>query len=200
MRRHRRWRRGVVCCCGCGIWGDEKSWREFFDLYWRLLYNVTRKAGFGPEDSADVVQMTVSTVARQMPGFVYDRKKGSFKGWLMRVLRSRMVDHVRKNSRRVATVSLEVQEMAGEDGRDEFEQLWNNEWSRRMVGLALDRVKRRVGPKQFQIFYAYMVQEWTMAEVMETLGVSQRQVYMAKYRVGAKFEEELRAMREEEVE
>lgn len=66
-----------------------------------------------------------------------------------------------------------------------------------MVSLALERVKRRVGPKQFQIFHAYMMQEWTMREVMETLGVSNRQVYMAKYRVGNKFEEELVRLREE---
>lgn len=177
--------------------GDERSWREFFDLYWTLLYNVARKAGFGAEDAEDVTQQTVTKVSQKMPGFVYDREKGSFKAWLMTVLRSRMADHARKDGRRVPTVSLEYEGLPMHRGRDEFKQLWNNEWSKRMVSLALERVKRRVGPKQFQIFHAYMMQEWTMREVMETLGVSNRQVYMAKYRVGKKFEEELVGLQEE---
>ena len=177
--------------------GDERSWREFFDLYWMLLYNVARKAGFGVEDAEDVTQQTVTKVSQKMPGFVYDREKGSYKAWLMTVLRSRMADHARKNGRRVPTVSLEYEGLPAVRGRDEFKQLWNNEWSKRMVSLALERVKRRVGPKQFQIFHAYMMQEWTMREVTETLGVSNRQVYMAKYRVGGKFEEELVRLREE---
>ncbi|MBC8326569.1 MAG: sigma-70 family RNA polymerase sigma factor [Verrucomicrobia subdivision 3 bacterium] len=177
--------------------GDERSWREFYDLYWMLLYNVVRKAGFGAEDAEDVTQQTVSKVSQKMPGFVYDREKGSYKAWLMTVLRSRMADHARKNGRRVPTVSLEFEGLPAVRGRDEFKQLWNNEWNKRMVSLALERVKRRVGPKQFQIFHAYMMQEWTMREVTETLGVSNRQVYMAKYRVGEKFEEELVRLREE---
>jgi len=41
-----------------------------------------------------------------------------------------------------------------------------------------------------------MMEEWSMAEVTSTLGVSTRQVYMAKYRVGEKFEEELKRMKE----
>ncbi len=176
--------------------GDERSWREFFDLYWMLLFNVARKSGFGPEDAEDVTQQTVAKVSQKMPGFVYDREKGSYKGWLMTVLRSRMADHARKNGRRVPTVSLEFEGVLSNDSRDEFKQLWDNEWSKRMVSLALERVKRRVGPKQFQIFHAYMMEEWSMAEVTSTLGVSTRQVYMAKYRVGEKFEEELKRMKE----
>ena len=36
--------------------GDERSWREFFDVYWRLLFHVARKRGFSQEDAEDVVQ------------------------------------------------------------------------------------------------------------------------------------------------
>lgn len=171
---------------------NDKCWRQFFDIYWKLLYNVTRKSGFPPEDAEDIVQQTISTVARNMPGFEYDRRKGSFRGWLMRILRSRIVDAVRKRHRRVQTV--EWQPDREDIGDDQFELLWDREWSKSLVNLALGRVKQQVKPKQYQIFHAYVVKEWTMQEVMDTLGVSQRQVYMAKYRVGEKFEEELRAL------
>ena len=26
-------------------WDDDKSWREFFDTYWKLIYSVALKSG-----------------------------------------------------------------------------------------------------------------------------------------------------------
>lgn len=171
---------------------DEPSWRAFYEIYGGLLYNVSRKTGYSSEDAEDISQQTLLTVAKKLPSFRYNREKGSFKGWLMRVLRSRMIDHSRKVRRRVSTVSMEDYSMECQ-GPDDFELLWDSEWGERLVRIALGRLKQRVAAKQFQIFDAYMIKEWSMEEVMETLGVSQRQVYMAKYRVGAKFREELEA-------
>ena len=37
-------------------WADRDSWQEFFDTYWRLLYNVARKAGLSDADAEEVVQ------------------------------------------------------------------------------------------------------------------------------------------------
>ena len=55
---------------------------------------------------------------------------------------------------------------------------------RNLFEAALARVKRRVSPKQFQMFDLYVIQQWSMALVTTTLGVNAAQVYMAKMRVG----------------
>ena len=116
----------------------------------------------------------------------------------MCVLRNRMIDQGRKRGRRIVTVSLG--EESGEDsGQDDFEDLWNNEWSSRRVELALGKLKQRVSPRQFQIFHAFVVREWSMQETREVLGGSDRQVYMAKYRVDKKFKEELEALGRDEL-
>ena len=39
-------------------WQDQDGWREFFDSYWRLIYNVARKSGLGDAEAQDVVQTT----------------------------------------------------------------------------------------------------------------------------------------------
>src|SRR5438105_2832178 len=80
-------------------WDDQQSWQEFFDTYWRLIYSVALKAGLSPSDSQDIVQETVVSVARQMPGFHYDPSAGSFKSWLMVITRRRIIDHLRKRAR-----------------------------------------------------------------------------------------------------
>ena len=45
-------------------WDDQASWREFFDMYWRLIYNVARKAGLPDADAqAKPKQSTVKAKA-----------------------------------------------------------------------------------------------------------------------------------------
>ena len=71
-------------------WQDQDGWREFFDSYWRLIYNVARKSGLADAEAQDVVQTTFIYLARRMPRFHYDRARGSFKSWLRVVTRSRI--------------------------------------------------------------------------------------------------------------
>src|SRR5688572_2283931 len=75
---------------------DDASWYAFFNAYWRLIYNVARKSGLSDDAAQEVVQETVISVARKMPGFRYEPEKGSFKQWLLLITRRRIHDHLRK--------------------------------------------------------------------------------------------------------
>src|SRR5882672_11924525 len=69
---------------------DQTAWREFFDSYWRLIYNVARSAGLDDPEAQDVVQNTFIYLSRRMPNFRYDPARGAFKSWLRVVTRSRI--------------------------------------------------------------------------------------------------------------
>src|SRR6185436_3555024 len=77
-------------------WDDQQSWQRFFELYWKLIYSVARKAGLSDPEAQDVVQETIISVARHMPSFRYDPELGSFKAWLMQLTRWRIMDELRK--------------------------------------------------------------------------------------------------------
>src|SRR5215510_5831101 len=77
-------------------WDDQESWRDFFQAYWRLIYEVALKARLNDAEAQEVVQETVISVAKQMPGFRYDPARGRFKGWLLQITRRRIADLVRK--------------------------------------------------------------------------------------------------------
>src|ERR1041384_2849657 len=96
-------------------WQDQAGWREFFDTYWRLVYNVAPRSGLAETQAQEVVQNTFIYLPRRMPKFRYDAKRGSFKSWLRVVTRSRI--HVYLRSANPA--ALLVREPLAENG-DEF--------------------------------------------------------------------------------
>ncbi len=78
---------------------DEVDWREFFDIYWNLIYRVARKAGLSDAEAQDVVQETVISVAQRIEGFVYDPQVCSFKTWMLRLTRWRISDRLEARQR-----------------------------------------------------------------------------------------------------
>jgi len=77
-------------------WDDQESWKDFFETYWKLIYGVAIKAGLNDAEAQEVVQETIIAVVKQMEGFKYDPKMGSFKGWLLLQTRWRIADKMRK--------------------------------------------------------------------------------------------------------
>jgi len=170
---------------------DKESWQTFFDLYWRLLYNVARRAGLDDGDAQDVVQDAVMAVAREIPEFRYDRERGSFKQWLFRILRRRVSDHFRKHYRQPAHagVSPETLEETGHadaivmrDGMS-LSDAWDQEWERSVLDAAIAQVRAQANPKHFQVFDYCVLKEWPVAKVASTLGMNAAQVYLARHRV-----------------
>jgi RNA polymerase sigma factor (sigma-70 family) len=176
---------------------DRRKWQEFFDTYWRLIYGVARRSGLTDAEAQDVVQETVITVSKNITK--YECEAGSFKSWLLRIARWRIVDQVRKRepagrprqrrdggTRGTAT----IERVPGPEAA-QFEACWEEEWKHNLFELALERVKRRVSSKQYQIFDCVALKRWPVAKVAATLDVNIAQVYLAKHRVAALLKKEV---------
>jgi RNA polymerase sigma factor (sigma-70 family) len=175
-------------------WDDQDSWRDFFDTYWRLIYSVAVKAGLRDVDAQDVVQEAILSVAERMPGFKYDPSVGSFKSWLMLIIRRRIADHLRQEYAGARASNGEPADDLAElpdDSLQRLEAIWEEEWRNQIRQAAIDKVKRRVKPEQFQMFDFYVLQQLPVREVAQSLGVSLMQVYLARHRIGNLLKEEM---------
>src|SRR5947207_3100996 len=83
--------------------GDQQSWCEFFDTYWRLIHVTAVKAGLTQSEAEEVVQEVMIAAAKKMPGFTYDPAKDSLKGWLLAVTRWKVADQFRKREKATLT-------------------------------------------------------------------------------------------------
>jgi RNA polymerase sigma-70 factor (ECF subfamily) len=182
-------------------WDDQRRWQEFFDTYWKLIYSAARKSGLTDAEAQEVVQETVITVARNIDRLQYDPAVGSFKGWLLQITRWRIADQFRKREPegvkrpRLQNDSLTATIERVPDSRVvDLDVVWETEWKDNLLEAAIARVKRKIDPKQFQIFDCYVRKEWPAQKVAERLRVSVGQVYLARHRVAALLKKEIRTL------
>lgn len=180
-------------------WGDSSSWSDFFDTYSPLLYNVARRAGLSEADADDIVQETLLTVARKIGDFRYDPQKGSFKGWMLQLTRSRIVDRWRRERKHLEKSSSLNEEAAWEEqtaagSSDGFDEIWNEQWQRDLFEAATERVRAKVKPRQYQIFHCLIVKGWTPAAAAKNLRVNLAQVYFARRKVAELVRQEVKRL------
>jgi RNA polymerase sigma factor (sigma-70 family) len=179
-------------------WNDQGSWKLFFDTYWRLIYNSAIKAGLSDAEAQDVVQETVLSVMKSMPGFQYHAENGSFKSWLLRLTSWRIGDQFRKRQKGVQdlggrhsdTATEEIERVADPVSL-ELGATWDEEWKNNLVEAAIERVKKKVDPKQYQVYDLYVLKHWSVTKVAKTLKVNPGAVYLAKHRIQGLIKKEI---------
>jgi len=100
---------------------------------------------------------------KKLPGFEYDPAKGSFKGWLLTMTRWRITAQLRRrrpgcgqlwaqrpcpaSTARTATI-----ERLPDPAGSALEALWDEEWEKNLLAAAIERVKKKVAPREYQVF------------------------------------------------
>jgi RNA polymerase sigma factor (sigma-70 family) len=190
-------------------WNDQESWQLFFDTYWKLIYRTARKAGLNETEAEDAVQETVISVARQMPDFQYRPAElgGSFKQWLLRLTKWRICDQLRKRQKESffvrsseSTAEKDAVSEIPDPLADKLTQLWNDEWEQNLLGAALERVKGRVEPRDYQVFYLSTVKNWSGSKVARNMKVSLAHVYTIKHRVSKEVKNILSQFKKSDIE
>ena len=181
-------------------WDDQDSWKDFFDTYWRLIYAVALKSGLTEAEAQDVVQETIISVAKDIHKFKRDRRLGSFKAWLRNLTRWRIKDQLKRRARlKPAGTTADEESFVTPDLDDipdpsDTESIWEQEWKANLLAAAMERVKHRVKEEHYQIFELYVVRQWPVIRVAQTLGINLGQVYLAKHRIAALIKKEVRAL------
>jgi RNA polymerase sigma-70 factor (ECF subfamily) len=160
-------------------WDDQESWRQFFNIYWRLLHSVAVKAGLTEPEAQDAVQETIISVAKTMPKFPYDPARCSFKTWLFHLARKRITDQFRKRppaalsacshastkGTRTATV-----ERVADPASVDLDAAWEQEWQKNVFEAAVARVKTQASAEQYQVFDFYVLRNWPVKKSGGRLG------------------------------
>src|SRR5262245_11417352 len=123
---------------------DGRAWEEFVRLYAPLVYGFARKRGLQDADAADLMQDVLRSVAGAAGRLEYDRKRGTFRGWLFTVTRNKVFSFLDSQRRREqgsgdSGVQERLEEQPADDGDGQSD--WDREYDRRLFGFAAEAVR-----------------------------------------------------------
>ena len=187
-------------------WQDHDGWREFVDRYGRFIFNIARRSGLSREEAEDVLQDTMLSVAKKIPNFRYEGERGSFRAWLVMIVKSRIIDHLRKVYRRIPSAGAAPadreeatrleERIAQQEDVLGHEAMWQREWEDYVLEAALERAKRRMSAKHFLAFRMCSQQQKSPSEVARSLGISLAKVYLIRHRATRIVAAEIESLRE----
>ncbi len=163
---------------------DADAWRQFLELYAPLVYQFGRRRGLQDADAADLAQTVFASLARDLRRFDYDPARGSFRGWLLVVVRNQLAKQLARE-RRTAIVGNggDGSHFAELPSRQSDEAVWDEEYERRLFRWAAERVRVDFEERSWQAFWQTAVEGRSAKEVAGELGMSVGAVYTAKSRV-----------------
>jgi RNA polymerase sigma-70 factor (ECF subfamily) len=180
---------------------NQVAWAEFVDLYGPVVYGFARKRGLQDADAADLMQDVLRSVSSAIGRLDYDRKQGTFRGWLFTITRNKVFNFL--SARRIrpqgsgdsTTNRLLAEEP---DGSGDGQDAWELEYQRRLASLAMDRVKSEFQENTWRAFWLTAVEGVSAADAGQQVKMSPGAIYVAKSRVLARLREEVEALRQQE--
>ena len=163
--------------------GNVSVWREFDDRYRPIITGFARRLGLSAEDAADVAQDTLAGFVQQYRAGKYGRDRGRLRTWLIGMVKTHIAQmkrtRARRRERRGASALAELEDSAP------LEDAWDQERKMTLLRQALVELKAqsRTSEKTLRAFELYVIKHRPAQDVAEDLGMTPRDVYMAKNRV-----------------
>ena len=181
---------------------DHVAWEHFVDLYAPLVYGFLRQRGLQDADAADLTQDVLRQVAGAAESFSYDRQKGTFRAWLLTVVKNRLTDHWRHDGLQVrgtgdTSTWRQIQEQipAAADSAESAE--WDAAWRRQLFQQAAQQVRADFTEPSWQAFWQTAVEGRSGQDVAAEQSLTIAAVYLAKGRVMKRIKEQIRWLQAE---
>lgn len=171
---------------------DAGAWAQFVEIYAPLVYGYLRKRSLQDADAADVAQEVMRTVSQTIGQWTYDPGRGTFRGWLLSVVNSRLTDFRRKQQRQLATMAnAAAAHDAAFSNTAAASAEWDRDYQRQLFHAAAQQVREDFSNSSWQAFWQTAVEGKSASQAAQRLGVSTAAVYLAKARVMARIRQQL---------
>jgi len=155
---------------------DLDAWAEFFRRYGGLIQGFLTRAGVRPVDRDDIAQEVTLSLFRALPNFEYDREKGRFRAYLKTVVLRTAARHAQR------IVEVPSAEPLDASVESHLEALWEREWRRHHVRVALAQVSSDLSQRERIAFDRYVVAGATAASAAAASGLPIDRVYRVRWK------------------
>ncbi len=175
---------------------DPASWQRLVDLYTPLIRDWLRRQDVQPADVEDLTQEVLGAVARELPQFRHDLRRGAFRRWLRTVTVNRLRNFWRAARLRPAVGGPAFEEALDRlaDPDSDLSRLWDQEHDRNVVRRLLELVEPEFEPNTWRAFRLLVLEGQPARDVAAALGTSVNAVRIAKSRVLSRFRREIEGL------
>lgn len=168
---------------------DEATWTDFVQRYRPLLLNFAKRLSLPTEDAEEVCQDVFSEVSQHIGDYKPEAGRQSFRGWLYQRTEWRVMDRFRRRRREIGNTGPHPDDDSKTPlverlpAAAELEAIWEQEWVKSRMAVALGRLAEKVPAKRFQAFELYELREWPVHRVAQALGMNIATVYVHCHRL-----------------
>jgi RNA polymerase sigma-70 factor (ECF subfamily) len=161
--------------------GDPEAFGSLFDAYYGPVYRYVASRVGRPSDAEDLAQLVFVKVLEALPR--YEQRGVPFGGWLFRLARNVVIDHVRTRREHVA-LEVIVEKSADDHGPDELAVL-------RQEMDSIAHALRRLTPDQREAVELRFFAGLSAKEAAEAMGRQEGTVRGLQFRAIAALRREL---------
>lgn len=164
---------------------DDISWEEFYRIYWPLVHAIGKKAGLPQDICKDLMQEIMLDLFNGEKLLHYDSSRGKFRtffGLLIRHKASEMLQKFKTYSSVSDSNGFRPDEDSAlsklllhpdiETDDDPFSKMFDEEYRKTLLAVALDELRNKVAPKTYTVFEMVVLQERPPKDVALHLGIS----------------------------
>lgn len=176
---------------------DEAAWSEFLLLYEPLILKLIRRGGVSENDAQDVCQQVLSAVASDVGQWKSDEKQASFRRWLFRIARNRVIKFMTKERGRIVAeggteARTRLQRVA--EWQKAPAEVFEREYRQHVMLLAGGQIRGEFHELTWQAFWRTCVEGHSVTDVAAQLQTTTGNVYVARSRIMARLREKIREL------
>jgi len=140
---------------------DRKSQHAVYQALYPKAMRVCKRYCARDDEAMDVLNTGFLKVFTQISDY---SGKGSFEGWVHRIMVNTALDHIRKSKLQLQQIELDENMEYGEDEEDEYPDNLD-------INLLYEMI-RNLPPVSRTVFNLYVFEEFTHSEISYKLGIS----------------------------
>lgn len=164
---------------------DDISWEEFYRIYWPLVQTIGGKVGLPQDACKDLMQEIMLDLFRGEKLLHYDASRGKFRTFFGVLIRHKASEMLRGSARQSDVFNTDDSFQKDDSSllqpnpdpnvagvEDPFSRMFDEEYRKCLLAVALDELRNNVAPKTYAIFEMVVLQERPPREVALHLGIS----------------------------
>jgi len=143
---------------------DRKAQKEVYEYFFTKMYAICKRYLKNEEDAMEVLNTGMLVVFKKIEAFQF---KGSFEGWVKRIMINKSLDFIKTNKRYKYQMSIdEKEEPIASYPIVESEAVTN------LNTEALYQLIRELGVSQQMVFNLYVIEGYSHNEIADKIGIT----------------------------